>query len=221
MNESLLSPPRRAALFVDGDNLPPSMAESILAAAGRLGRLDLRRAYAAEGAAKGWAAVPGMRAVLVAGAKNGTDLVLCIDAVEAACEGGFQAFAIASDDRDFTHLAHWLRERGLHVLGIGSAKSPNGWRAACTEFAELERPASPIAPPRHDPLDVKVRDVIRGAGNVSGLPIGMLGVRMGTLHQVKVASLGVAGWRVYLQARPALYSLDPKGPQACVRWVGG
>jgi hypothetical protein len=212
---------RRAALFVDGDNLPPSMAEAILSAAGRIGRLDLRRVYAAEPALKGWAAVPGLRTHVVAGAKNGTDLALCIDAVEAACAGGVEAFAIASDDRDFTHLAHWLRERGRQVLGIGTAKSSGGWRAACTDFVTLERPEAPKTARSHDPLDLKLRDLIHGEGGPSGLAIGVLGVRMGTIHRVTLTSLGVSGWRAYLQGRPMLYALDPKGAGARVRWIGG
>lgn len=97
---------RRVALFVDGDNLPAALAGDILSAAGRLGRVDLRRVYCADPGVKGWDAVAGLRVLRVPGAKNGTDLLLCIEATEAACRGGYRAFVVATDDRDFSHLAH-------------------------------------------------------------------------------------------------------------------
>ncbi len=205
----------RVALFVDGDNLSASLAASILAAAGTLGRADLRRVYCAETGPKGWDAAPGLRVVRVAGAKNGTDLLLCIEAVEAACRGDFDQFVIASDDRDFSHLAHWLRERGFPVLGLGTSKSPEVWRAACSAFELL--PAAPSAPepaPAMTELDLRLRAAI---GGKAGRLMKELGPALGAAG-VPTAPSG--GWRAYLQSRPDLYDLDPKGPEGRVRWIG-
>jgi hypothetical protein len=109
----------RVALLVDGDNLPSSLAGAMLDIAGRLGRVDMRRVYAAESGHKAWDQALGFRVVRVAGAKNGTDMLLCIEATEMACRGGFDHFVIASDDRDFSHLACWLREQGFPSWGSG------------------------------------------------------------------------------------------------------
>lgn len=205
----------RVALFVDGDNLPPSLAAAIFEVAGRLGRVDLRRVYVAEAGPKGWDQALGFRVVRVAGVKNGTDMLLCIEAAEAACRGGFDRFVIASDDRDFSHLACWLREQGFPVLGLGTSKSPEGWRAACSGFElvgitpEIQEPALPLTD-----LDRQLRAAIGGK-------IGRLMKELGpALGAVGVATAPTGGWRAYLQSRPDLYDLDPKGPQGRVRWIG-
>jgi hypothetical protein len=217
VNESGFLAERRVAVLVDGDNLPPSMAAPILAAAGRFGRADLRRVYAAEVGSRGWAGAAGYRTIQAGGAKNGTDLLLCIEAVEAACRGSFGTFVIASDDRDFTHLAHWLRERGLNVLGLGTAKSPNGWRAACSQFELLRGESEPRALKPQGllaDLDRKLRASI-GAQRVSTMM--QLGSRM---SQAGARPPNGTTWRAYMQTRPDLYQLDAKGPAAQVRWIG-
>ena len=208
----------RVALFVDGDNLPPSLSTAILEAAGRLGRVDLRRVYAAEAGPKGWDEALGFRVVRVAGAKNGTDLLLCIEAAEAACRGAFDQFVIASDDRDFSHLACWLREQGLPVLGLGTSKSPEAWRAACSEFVTLSSAVqdTPRPTPVLSDLDLRLRDVI-GRKQI-GKPMKDVGSLLS--RQGLVPPPG-GNWRAYMMTRPDLYDLEPKGPAARVRWIGG
>lgn len=227
---------RRVALFVDGDNLPPSLAVPILRAAERLGQVDVRRVYGAECGFRAWQDAPGYRPIRVGGAKNGTDLLLCIEAVELACQGGFDAFALASDDRDFSHLAHWLRERGTHVLGLGTGKSSTGWQAVCSGFEILKAPA-PVQQtiPKPDPArseastkkpavltdtDAKIRDLIRDEGENGSIEMSRLGGRMGALHKVTLAVAEAKSWRAYLDQRRNLYDLDPKSVTARVRWIG-
>jgi hypothetical protein len=41
---------------------------------------------------------------------------------------------------------------------------------------------------------------------------------MKTLHGVQISTLPEKKWRTYLSARPALYELDPRGPDAHVRF---
>lgn len=225
MGESSGGGTRRVALFADGDNLPPSLAGPILEAAKRLGQVDVRRVYAAEAGFRAWQDALGYRLIQVGGAKNGTDLLLCIEAVELACKGGFDAFALASDDRDFSHLAHWLRERGFHVLGLGTAKSPAGWQAACTAFRVLE---SQVGKPAEPPLkaailseaDARIRDMIRTEGESGGLIFSRLGGRLWALHKMRPSTVNAADWRSYIEARSHLYELDAKGPDARLRWRG-
>lgn len=209
----------RVALFVDGDNLPPSVAGPIIVAAGQRGRVDLRRVYAAEAGHKAWEDAAGFRVIRAAGAKNGTDLLLCIEAVAAACREGFSTFVIASDDRDFTHLAHWLREQGFHVLGIGTPKSPVDWRAACSELEVLrtEEPKAP-QPPRavaNSEVDLRLRAAI--GRQSAGKPMMEVGQ---TLSKSGVRPPEGCTRRTYMATRPDLYDLDPRGPNSRVRWVG-
>lgn len=206
----------RVALYVDGDNLSALLAGPILAAAAALGRVDLRRVYCAETGPKGWDAAPGFQVIRVAGAKNGTDLLLCIEAVEAACGGEFDHFVIASDDRDFSHLAHWLRERGVAVLGLGTAKSPEVWRAACSGFELLPLAPAPATRPVLSELDRKLKAAI---GRVPG---GREMVDVGNaMSQVQQRPPEGCTWRSYMMARADLYDIDPRGPKAKVRWIGG
>ena len=41
---------------------------------------------------------------------------------------------------------------------------------------------------------------------------------MKNAHGVKISELPEKRWRSYLAVRPALYDLDPKGPEALVRF---
>jgi hypothetical protein len=209
----------RVALFVDGDNLSTSLSGVILASAGLLGSVDLRRVYCAEGGPKNWDAAPGFQVRRVPGAKNGADILLCIEAAEAACEGRFERFVIASDDRDFSHLAHWLRERGFHVLGLGTGKSPEGWRAACSEFEVLKAEESKASKPARAVATSEVDLMLRGAigPQSSGRPIMEVGQR---LSKAGVRPPEGCTWRTYMATRPEFYDLDPRGLGARVRWVG-
>lgn len=230
MGESPIGSGSRVALFVDGDNLAPSLSDALLQTAGRHGALTVRRVYAAETGFRAWKDAAGYRPIQVGGAKNGTDLLLCIDAVETACKGGFETFALASDDRDFTHLAHWLRERGLHVLGLGTGKSCAAWRAACSEFVLLNSPGPMPAAKKPSAgasltaalsaTDAKIRDMIRSDGEDGSIGIGCLGVRMAVVHNVTLQRLQASNWRGYLRSKPNLYHLDPKAVTARVRWIG-
>ncbi|MCV2865605.1 NYN domain-containing protein [Albidovulum sediminicola] len=118
-----------------------------------------------------WHGAAGFRLIHAGTGKNAADLLLCIDAMELAMGQSFSDVVIASSDGDFAHLAVQLRERGLRVIGVGEAKAPPLFRAACTRFEVV----SGKAPERT--------------------------------------------WRAYLAARPSLYELDPRGPEAKVRFL--
>jgi hypothetical protein len=62
--------------------------------------------------------------------------------------------------------------------------------------------------------------VIAGHGNpATGLRLGTLGALMNSRHGVRPGTLWASGWRNYLEARPALFAVDPRGPEARVRPV--
>ncbi|MBC2835043.1 NYN domain-containing protein [Paragemmobacter straminiformis] len=139
---------RRVAVLVDGDNVPPSKAARIVAEAERIGRIDVSRVYGAVSRTPGWDAAAGFRMMHAGAGKNGADLLLTIDAMELALLGGFEDFVLATSDRDLSHLALRLRERGCHVLGIGEAKATADFRAACSRFVVFpdEAPVRADAP---------------------------------------------------------------------------
>jgi hypothetical protein len=219
----------RVALLVDGDNIGAQHARAIFGVAARLGSLDVARVFGDATHASGWLAAEGYRFVHAGCGKNATDVLLAVDAMELALSGGFGAVAIASSDGDFSHLAHRLRERGILVLGIGEAKATPQYRAACSRF-EVLAPAANAAqraapePSRAQPcaapsLDQKIRAVIAtNSKKGEGMRIADLSPQMNTLHGVQISTFPEKKWRAYLSARPALYDLDPRGPDARVRF---
>jgi len=229
----------RIAVMVDGDNVSPVHAARILAAATKLGRVDVARVYASGAQPTDWFGVAGYRAMHAGAGKNSTDILLSIDAMELALRDEIRTFVLATSDGDFSHLAHRLREKGLHVLGMGDEKAPDGFRLACSEFTILKRdkPATPkvvkpdtttktILPPTQKPqcqatdLDRKIRVVI-GQNSLGGMGmrIASLGAQMSTKHGVLISKTPDKSCLAYLIARPALYDVDPRGPEAMVRYL--
>jgi hypothetical protein len=199
----------RVALLVDGDNLSPGLADAILCEAARFGDLTVRRVYGDMGRGAPWATASRFRTIHAGTGKNAADVLLAIDAVALSFAGGFDAFALASSDGDFSHLAHHLRERGFDVTGLGEAKAPPGFRAACSRFVMLGSAGAPN-------VDDLVAAEIRAHAGPDGLAIGQLGARLGA-RGVRVSLTPDRSWRRYLAARPGLYDCDPKGPAARVR----
>jgi hypothetical protein len=219
----------RVALLVDGDNIGAQHARAIYGAAARLGSLDVARVFGDATRNPSWLSAEGFRFVHSGCGKNATDVLLAIDAMELAICGGVAAVAIASSDGDFCHLAHRLRERGITVLGIGEAKATPQYRAACTRFELLAQAAaatpkasaSPAASPSTsaENIDLKIKDVIsKNSKAGSGMRIADLSLQMKKDCGVQISALPEKKWRAYLSARPALYDLDPQGPDAHVRY---
>lgn len=205
----------RTAVFVDGDNISPSRANEILEVAQAYGQLTLARVYCDGRRPSGWSQTPGYRMIHAGAGKNSADLLLAIDATEAALSHGFESVIIASSDGDFQHLAIRLRERGHFVLGLGEQKAPDRFRAACSAFTRLSDPTTPDCPTE---VDQQIHAVIATHGVPGqGLPISALGPKMHAMHEVRISTLPEKSWREYLDKRPALYDLDPKGPEANVR----
>lgn len=223
----------RLSIFVDADNISASQAANILDLARQHGTPDLIRAYGNVCLRPDWDKVTGFHFIHSGSGKNATDMLICLDAMERALSGKCEAVLLVSSDQDFTHLATRLRERGLTVIGAGEAKTPERFQAACSEFQLLDcRKRCPVTQPQRVPetaasvadgtpteLDQKIRNVIRSnCADKTGYEIALLSVRMHKLHGVKISTRPEKTWRAYLAKRPALYSLDPKGPHAKVRY---
>ena len=208
----------RVAILIDGDNISAVHAARIAALGKSAGRVDAYRAYADATNGSGWNAVPGVRLVHAGTGKNAADLLLSIDAMELGLVEAFETFVLATSDGDFTHLAIRLRERGHCVIGAGEQKAPKSFRAACTEFSDLSAPA-PAAENNVSELDRRVRTVIaEHSEGGAGMRIASLGAFMSTRFDTRSDSLRESNWRAYFAARPVLYDLDPRGPDAHVRF---
>lgn len=140
------------ALLVDGENLSKDRAAAVLTLARGFGDPQVRRVYGNAAAIAGWED-HGFRLCPTRPGKNAADMLLCVEAMALALRGGFSTLLIASSDRDFSYLAEHLREAGKRVVGIGEAKAPPCFRAACTSFVQIGteaaiKPAPPsLLPP--------------------------------------------------------------------------
>ncbi len=216
---------RRIAVLVDGDNVSARHSAQVLCEAGKMGRVDVARVYAAANRPSDWLTMPGYRLLHAGTGKNGADLLLSIDAMELALLGGVEIFVIATSDGDFTHLAQRLRERGLHVLGLGEGKAPEGFRLACTEFRVL-RPVekcvnstATVTARQFSEFDQKIRSMIAQHSKHSlGMRIADLAPKMHVAHKTRISTYPERNWRAYLSARPVLFEIDPRGPEAMVRF---
>jgi uncharacterized protein (TIGR00288 family) len=133
------------ALLIDADNASPDHFDEVLLVLGELGTINIRRAYGnwAKASLKGWGNLTGIHSIIpmqqfdVAKGKSATDMRMTIDAMDLLYRGHIDGFGIMSSDSDFLPLAQRIREEGLPVYGFGTAKTPLGFRQACTRFFDI------------------------------------------------------------------------------------
>ena len=146
---------RRVAVFIDAENMPVSAADAIMEAAGRHGALRMRRFYGnfdGAGLAKWMEAAPRhalMPCQTTGGAmgKNGADIALVIDVMDALHGDAADVFCLVTSDGDFTQLAMRVRQSGKTVIGLGRPGASKRFRSACDEFKamECEKAKEPVA----------------------------------------------------------------------------
>lgn len=213
----------RLAVLVDGDNISGEYAEGILGSAHEYGSPDVVRVYANAQQASAWHSASGFRMIHAGTGKNASDLLLTIDAMELALRHGVETFVIASSDSDFLHLAQRLREYGKTVQGIGEAKTPGSFRNACSSFLQVGEPSAAKACGQVaagiSKMDLNIRAMIQShSKNGKGMQISQLSAQMHKAHGTQIGSYPEKTWRAYLLARPQLYEVDPRGPEAMVRF---
>ena len=133
------------ALLIDADNASPEHLDDVLLVLGELGTINIRRAYGnwAKTSLKGWGELTGLHSIIpmqqfdVVKGKSATDMRMTIDAMDLLYRGHVDGFGIMSSDSDFLPLAQRIREEGLPVYGFGTAKTPLGFRQACTRFFDV------------------------------------------------------------------------------------
>lgn len=211
------------AVLVDGDNISGKHAAAILGIAAKHGDPSIVRAYLDAKLASDWHASIGYRLVHAGTGKNAADILLALDAMELILSRGMHCFIIATSDGDFTHLALRLREHGAKVIGIGEAKAPQSFRATCSSFVEVgKQKALKLVPKTRGgitEMDEKIRAMISAHSKKgAGMRIADLAPKMHVQHGIRISTFPEKTWRSYLQARPALFDLDPRGPEAMVRF---
>ncbi len=136
----------KLAVLIDADNVSAAQAQAIFDTACALGEPIVRRAYGMVNcfsSAGGWNLAQREFGILAKpqvsniSGKNVADIALVIDAMEILYKSTCGGICIVSSDSDYTGLAAKIREGGKQVYGIGSEKTPESFRVACTEFFDL------------------------------------------------------------------------------------
>ena len=233
MVSNLVAAGAATVVFVDGENISHGLAGQIMAKTQPFGRTLVSRVYGDVARLPAWEAAAGFEMIHTGHAKNGADMRICIDALDLVARGGVGRVVIVSSDRDFTHLAQYLRAKGIEVVGMGEGKTHESFRKACSWFMELGAAVKPApaptangvvapaakgvaAPPVLDITQQQIAALIRAEGK-AGIPITALSVQMRNKHGFLIGQQDKKNWRGYLSAYPAIYDLDPKGPSARVR----
>ena len=156
---------RSVALLIDADNASWHALDPVLTALAEFGSVNVRRIYGnwSKEALKGWRDMsvkhgiePQQQFDLTKG-KNATDMKMTIDAMDLLYRGRVHAFGIMSSDSDFMPLATRIRQDGLDVYGFGSAaRAPEGFKAACTRFIDVDALMQTTAKPKRPPKMVEV-----------------------------------------------------------------
>lgn len=212
-----------SVVLVDGENIPHALAQQIMDKVQHFGGAMVWRVYGDVMRLPNWASAAGFEMIHTGHAKNGADMRICIDAVDLAGRGGLGRVVIASSDRDFTHLAQYLRAKGIEVVGMGEAKTHQSFRMACTRFIDLAAATTPapaaqraVQTSEAGKIQQDIAALITAEGK-AGMLITALSAQMRAKHGFLIGQHDKKTWRGYLSAYPTLYELDPKGPSARVR----
>jgi len=143
------------AILIDAENVLPGHADLIFAHAQKLGSVVSKEIFGAASALSSWVA-PVLKyaihpnlTIKAAKGKNSSDIALVIGAMDLLVKGGIDCAIIASSDSDFSSLSVRLRNAGIEVVGMGTDKSNELWRTACSSFVVLQN-QKPVQAPRQE-----------------------------------------------------------------------
>lgn len=133
------------AIFIDGDNIAPSLLEPIISAVLKNGDVAIKRLYGDWSTVNmnGWKklleTVPIKAIQQFRNGPNATDNAIIMDVIEIInANRNINSVCIASTDVDYYSLALRLREYGIHVLGIGRSNANPLWVKSCNDFIYIE-----------------------------------------------------------------------------------
>ena len=202
------------ALLIDADNAALGSLDRVLAALAEHGDLTIRRAYGNwfKPALKTWDPELNRRGIRpvqqsdpVKG-KNATDLALVIDAVDLHHTIRPDVYALVSSDSDYAPLAHFLRERGVTVIGFGRANTAESFRVACTSFVPIpDAPAGePKLQPKRQPTLPELLEgaIAKNADKQGWARVSAVANYMRQHHGQSAKDHGKATWTKVLKALP-------------------
>jgi hypothetical protein len=208
---------RRVAVLIDGDHIPATFRSKITTDATKLGDVISMQLFCDLTSRPDWSAVTGLDVQHCKGrpGKNSADMALCIAALDMAYRGLAGSFLIVSNDRDFEPLIRHLQRIGFSARQMNYTSPPSHIRVSTpAPTAPAPKPRPPE--PENGSLLSMVIAFIREHGNDRGVPIAKLNGLYQTLG-FKISDTTDKSWRAWLLARPAYFSCDAKGPNACVR----
>ena len=142
------------AVLIDAENVLPIFADQIFTHASSLGAVTHKEIYGAAAALNAWVepvlkyAIRPSLTIRPSKYKNTSDIALVIGAMDLLAgksEPVPDIVVIASSDSDFSALSVRLRTGGVDVVGMGTDKSNELWRTACTSFVVLQQPSARAA----------------------------------------------------------------------------
>ena len=146
------------AILIDAENVLPTFADQIFTHAASLGDIAHKEIYGAAAALNAWVepvlkyAIHPNLTIRPSKYKNTSDIALVIGAMDLLsghADAGTDIMIIASSDSDFSALSVRLRTGGVEVVGMGTDKSNELWRTACSSFVILQQqPIRPAQQPR-------------------------------------------------------------------------
>lgn len=219
----------RVAILIDGDNIPRSFRPEIDSHARALGCVVSGQVFADIALHSDWAKEAGLDIHHCKGKQGGNaaDITLVIAALDLAYRGLAQAFLIVSNDRDFEPLLRHLLKIGCSAAVLKKPPKQAVQKAGQSAAPVAAKPASPPAlQPAAQPAQVKaeqstlaqIKAFIRSRGDATGLEIARLGSVYAAIG-FRVSETPERQWRAWLEARPAHFEIDPKGPESRVRLV--
>lgn len=137
------NPPLRMAVLIDAASTAPGAVDALFPVLSGYGVVTIRRAYAdwTKPDLRPWFAK--LRRHDIQPVHHFADhqfeqalVVLTIDAVDIARETAVDAVALVGDLGSSLPLVNRLRAAGLHVLVVGSPRTPHTLKAACDEFID-------------------------------------------------------------------------------------
>lgn len=210
---------KTVALLVDGDNIRASFAGQILRKTNDLGEHRIRRAYCNQKSLSDWATASSFMKVHAGSKPNGADILLSVHAMQFALKDGISTFAIASGDRDFSHIAHALRELGCYILGLGTDQAGQEFRKSCSDFIELKKPAAQVATEKLNDIDKTLRKVFEEQDPEGvGIPLNRINSLIRReLPELKISVQPEKTWPRYFKVRTELYTIIGEAPDQRVQ----
>jgi uncharacterized protein (TIGR00288 family) len=140
----MTQPAETVALLIDGENMASEQIDQIIAEAGKLGNVTIRRVYGNWNELAHWNtavsqfALEPFHTITVRPCKNGSDIALTVGAMDLFYASAIKRFCIVTTDCDYLSLILRLRRDGCQVLGIGKAETPKPLQDAYSKFISTE-----------------------------------------------------------------------------------